>query len=449
MEGSKKWPLTKDELENLYISKNLNISEICILCDQTFDTVRYYLRKFKIVKSKEARDKKQKEAWNSKSVDELSNILQKRKETCIGKYGVENPMQNDEVKQKLTSTCMEKYGVACSLAAEEIREKIKNTCLQKYGVDSFLKSNEIREKIRETNLDKYGYENPMQNDAIKNKVFETNLERYGVKSAIQSKEIQERSKKTCVNKYGVEFPGITKEAIEKRNETCKNKYGSESPMCSDTVKEKLVNTNLDKYGCRNPMQNETVREKAKSTLLKRYGVDNCSKCPEIREKAKATNLIKYGCENPMQNAIVLNKMLKSLENNGNVPTSSQQMCLFETVKNKYGDEKVKLNYVIGEVSLDIRLSVGNALIAIEYDGWYWHKDKKEKDRKRDYFLYSNGYKVLRIRSAYALPTEEELFGAIDYLITTNHHHKIITLPDWDEQEQKYQNKLKEKSSDAH
>lgn len=101
-----------------------------------------------------------------------------------------------------------------------------------------------------------------------------------------------------------------------------------------------------------------------------------------------------------------------------------------------------LNKALKEVSLDIAIELDDCLINVEYDGWYWHREREEQDRKRDYFLYSNGYKVLRIRSAYALPTNEELFEAIDYLITTNHHHKIITLPDWDEQEQKHQNRLK-------
>lgn len=440
MDESKKWPLSEDELRDLYISKNLNISDICALYNQTFDAVRHYLRRFKISKSKETRNKKQKETWNSKEKDELFNIVQKRKETCVDKYGFETPMRNDEVKQKVASTCLERYGVPCSLMAKEVKEKTKETCLQKYGVDNWFKSSEIQSKIRQTNLERYGVENPMQNDAIKNKVFETNLERYGFKSAIQSKEIQEKSKKICMDRYGVEFFGITKEAIEKRKRTCKDKYGSENPMNSDAVKEKVSNTFLDKYGCTNPMQNEHIRERARLTLLERYGVDNCSRSFEIREKVKATNLTRYGRENPMQNPIILNKMLKSLESNGNIPTSSQQIQLFEIIKNEYGDKNVKLNYVVGEVSLDILLSVGDALIAIEYDGWYWHEDKKDKDRRRDYFLYSNGYKVLRIRSAYMLPIKKELFEAIDYLATTNHHHKIITLSDWNEQEQKHQKK---------
>ena len=34
----------------------------------------------------------------------------KRKETCIKKYGVENPMQLDIVKEKSKQTCLKNYG---------------------------------------------------------------------------------------------------------------------------------------------------------------------------------------------------------------------------------------------------------------------------------------------------------------------------------------------------
>lgn len=86
---------------------------------------------------------------------------------------------------------------------------------------------------------------------------------------------------------------------------------------------------------------------------------------------------------------------------------------------------------------------------MEYDGWYWHRDKENEDRRRNYAVISEGYKVLRIKAARDIPTNEELFNAINFLAYNECNFKEIKLPDWDEQEQKYQNRLKEKSSDAH
>ncbi len=41
----------------------------------------------------------------------LQNGKNKSKQTCLEKYGVENPFQSQEVKDKCKQTCLEKYGV--------------------------------------------------------------------------------------------------------------------------------------------------------------------------------------------------------------------------------------------------------------------------------------------------------------------------------------------------
>ena len=46
---------------------------------------------------------------------------------------------------------------------------------------------------------------------------------------------------------------------------------------------------------------------------------------------------------------------------------------------------------------------------------------------------SKNIKILRIRSGELLPTEQELFEAIDYLVSTEHKFKAIILSDWKEE----------------
>ena len=102
-------------------------------------------------------------------------------------------------KEKTKKTCLEKYGVDNPLQNEEIKEKIKNTCKEKYGVDNPLKNKEVRNKIKNTMIEKYGVENPSQNQEIKNKKIKTSLENWGVEQPLSSKIIKEKSKKTiCV-----------------------------------------------------------------------------------------------------------------------------------------------------------------------------------------------------------------------------------------------------------
>ena len=82
-----------------------------------------------------------------------------------------------------------------------------------------------------------------------------------------------------------------------------------------------------------------------------------------------------------------------------------------------------------QCSLDIFIEVNGVKIDIEYDGSYWHQNQ-QKDIKRDKFLQSHGFKTLRVRSGHLLPNEQELFDAIDYLVSTEHHFKEIVLSDW-------------------
>ena len=49
--------------------------------------------------------------------------------------------------------------------SEQIKNKIKNTCLEKYGVENPLLKEEIMQKAKATTLERYGTEYPMQNDA--------------------------------------------------------------------------------------------------------------------------------------------------------------------------------------------------------------------------------------------------------------------------------------------
>ena len=66
-------------------------------------------------------------------------------------------------------------------------------------------------------------------------------------------------------------------------------------------------------------------------------------------------------------------------------------------------------------------------IDVEYDGWYWHKDTEERDKKRNYKVLNLGYKILRIKSKFLLPTEGQIKLAVEYLTNENHHYTEIVL----------------------
>ena len=74
------------------------------------------------------------------------------KQTCLKKYGVENPFQSEKIKEKSRRTKKEKYGDPNF----SNKIKYKKTCVKKYGVDNVSKLNKIRKKAVETTIKRYG-----------------------------------------------------------------------------------------------------------------------------------------------------------------------------------------------------------------------------------------------------------------------------------------------------
>lgn len=106
-----------------------------------------------------------------------------RKDTCLKKYGVENPSQVKEVKNKKKQTCLENYGTEYHIQSSIGKSERKNTCLEKYGV-----------------------ENPSQDEEIKNRKKQTMLRRYSVENPMQINDVKIKVKKTCIDKFGVPAP---------------------------------------------------------------------------------------------------------------------------------------------------------------------------------------------------------------------------------------------------
>lgn len=236
------------------------------------------------------------------------------------------------------------------------------------------------------------------------KTKETCKEKYGVENVFQFDDFKQKHKQTCLERYGYEYISQAPEIRERIKKTCNGKYNGNNPMYSDEVKNKIKQTNLERYGVENPLQNTDIHQKMIATNIERYGVPYVLQNPQIKAKANYT-----------------------LSKNGDVPTSSQQLKIYDIVKQKYHD--AQLNYPFSMCSLDVFLNVNGINIDIEYDGYRWHQDQ-QADIKRDKFLQSNGFKVLRVRSGHKLPTEEELFTTIDELITTDRKFKEIILSDW-------------------
>lgn len=298
------------QLENTLNSRQ-NITFICLNCQKEVERPLYRLqaKNYELLCKKCSFNKTKQKTWKNKSEEDLEKIKEKRKQTFIGKYGVENPFLSKQIQDKIKNTNLKKYGVSSFSKTQQFKNKTKQTwknkseedlkklkenhektVMQKYGVKNVFESKEIREKIKQTNLRKYGVEWQQQTEKGKQDRINTMIEKYGVANPSQSKEIQERKKKTNIKKYGTSFAIQADIVKNKAKATMLEKYGAEHYLATKEGKEKLEKIFLKKYGVKNPNQIKKAKEKSKQTCLERYGVPFYSQSKELQKIRKSTFL---------------------------------------------------------------------------------------------------------------------------------------------------------------
>lgn len=132
---------------------------------------------------------------------------------CSVKLGKSYRTKEDEEKslEKRKQTCLEKYGVTNATYRLDHNQKTKETCLKKYGVENPSQSKEIKKKKEETSLKHFGVKNFQQLKKVKERAKQTSLEKYGTTNPSQSKKIKEKTKQNNFKKYGVEYPSQREE----------------------------------------------------------------------------------------------------------------------------------------------------------------------------------------------------------------------------------------------
>lgn len=111
-----------------------------------------------------------KESWKKKTLEEVSMIVEKRKNTCLIKYGVESPLQVEQFKEKSKETTKKRYKVENWARTEKWLNYMKNGGA--IYSNSFIKNPskeelELREKFEEVNKNlnfRYKYEHKVLED---------------------------------------------------------------------------------------------------------------------------------------------------------------------------------------------------------------------------------------------------------------------------------------------
>lgn len=178
------------------------------------------------------------------------------------------------------ATMIDKYG---SLSYNN-SEKRKQTNLDRYGVENTYQSKELTrdnvEKARKTNLAKYGFESASQNADVKEKNRKTFLKNHpgytsvsqlpgvgdAISKAVSSDEVKLKKEKTFQSRYGVNYGLQSPEIMQKKLETTLARYGT--PYYPNKEKEYQTKKRNHSFNTSNP-ENEMYAD-----LCKQYGEDN-------------------------------------------------------------------------------------------------------------------------------------------------------------------------------
>ena len=236
------------------------------------------------------------------------------KQTCIQKYGTDNPLKAKEVRQKVKETNLKKYGVENISQAKEIKEKVQQTNFIKYGAKNYTQSDDFKIKNRETCLKRYGVENVFQSQETKDKIEQTNLAKYGVKHNTQNKDIQDKVHQTFLKRYGSSNYFLSSDFKVKSTKTNLAKYGVLNPMYSQEIRDKIKSTNLARYGVENYTQTKEYLIKTHKTCLQKYGNEVYQRTNDFKNKSIQTNIKKFGSHNFMLSDARKQKNIEELLN---------------------------------------------------------------------------------------------------------------------------------------
>ena len=121
---------------------------------------------------------------------------------------------------------------------QKIDNKRKSTCIERFGIDCCFNTKESRDNLRKIDWNKRNEKSNV-----------TKKERYGD----EYYNNREKSLETMIKKYG-EHSSKNKNVKLKKNKTCEQKFGGNSPICDENIRKKAESTKIEKYGNKNNIE---------------------------------------------------------------------------------------------------------------------------------------------------------------------------------------------------
>lgn len=160
------------------------------------------------------------------------------KQTCLEKYGFDNPAKSGMCKKKNRETCIKKYGVSHANKRKEFKDKIKIAYDKKHEDPELKEIKEANKRREETCNEIYGVPNVFKSEVIKAKITSAMIVNHGVDNISKSKMAKEKKLKKVIKRTGSKNP-FTKEERNKGNVT-KAQKSFKTYLDSDFFIEKVI-----------------------------------------------------------------------------------------------------------------------------------------------------------------------------------------------------------------
>lgn len=272
------------------------------------------------------------------------DVIDKRNNTSLANWGVDNPSKCDIIK-----------------------DKIKLTLKQNYPEFAHpLQSPEARAKYAATSLLKYGTEHPMQNPNVKQKLKDSFRSTFGVDHPLHLQQFKDKQRQTNNARYGVDYQSQHSDYVSKARSTSLKNYGTLHPHQSPVIQDRLRNTSLQKYGVphftqQHFSQSTTSTLNNPSALIKLHHDDQLS-LTQIAEILSVSD-VTVGNYLTMHGIPIIRH-----------PSSSAEVEIAKLLSQKFviirNDRKL-----IAPYELDI--VIPEKKLAVEYCGLYWHSEIKK------------------------------------------------------------------------
>jgi hypothetical protein len=264
-------------------------------------------------------------------------------------------------------------------------EKRKETCLERFGSETYFDYHTMVIKTRKTKFERYGDSNYVNSE----KAMATKQRIYGDANYRNDEKI----KKTCQQRYGASNPFGSAEIIKKSSCTMEARYGGRG-FASEEIKSKIEDTNILLYGTKKPMCNTGISKKSSEAKRKKYyGSD-------LYETLTADIELLYDMY-VSDNKMSLNKLADSIGIDRNTLSRNFKSRGFEVLDRNYFSSRSAgedyLYNMIKDIMPDIEiirndrkilapkeidLWIPSHNVGIEYHGSYWHQEDKVRDLHR-------------------------------------------------------------------